>query len=290
MARRVLRILLVMLLLLAPKFAFAELRVISLYPGHSDNIAALAGEKSRDILVALSENDDADFLSEVPRVSLRVGAEKLLSMKPDLIVTRPFAEKLNPNLYSVLRSSGVKILSIEPPTWENFPEYLQNLADELQLDAKPALEKLANLKREIAVKAKSQKAKFHDGKILNVFVESTGREIHTCAPDSWAAKLLELSGANNVAKNASAIRPGSSIAAFGIERVLESLNSGLDVYIIQTGAMNHTNLAEFYARSWTLALKNSGVRVVEVPEKYLSRPSLLGLEIGGNLLLKIFWE
>ena len=285
MARRVLRILLVMLLMLAPEIAFAELRVISLYPGHSDNIAALAGEKSRDILVALSENDDADLLPEVPRVSLRVGAEKLLAMKPDLIVTRPFAEKLNPNLYSVLRISGVKVLSIEPPMWENFPEYLQNLADELQLDAKPALEKLANLKRGI-----SEKAKSHDGKILNVFIESTGREIHTCAPDSWAAKLLELTGAYNVAKNASAIRPGSSIAAFGIERVLESVNSGLDVYIIQTGAMNHTNLAEFYGRSWTGAMKNSGVRVVEVPEKYLSRPSLLGLEIGGNLLMKIFWE
>ena len=33
------------------------LRVISLYPGHSDNICALGGQ---EMLIALSENDDED--------------------------------------------------------------------------------------------------------------------------------------------------------------------------------------------------------------------------------------
>ena len=63
-------------------------------------------------------------------------------------------------------------------------------------------------------------------------------------------------------------------------------NKNLDVYIIQTGAMNHATVKDFYERDWTAALK--GVKVYEIPEKYLSRPSILGLEKGLEILRKIF--
>ena len=89
-----------------------------------------------------------------------------------------------------------------------------------------------------------------------------------------------------MAKDAKPLRPGSSIAAWGVERVLKSLeNKNLDIYIIQTGAMNRATLDDFYKREWSGALKD--VKVREVPEKYLSRPSLLGLEKGLNELRKI---
>ncbi len=52
--------------------------------------------------------------------------------------------------------------------------------------------------------------------------------------------------------------------------------------------MNSANVRDFYKREWTAALKN--VKVYEIPEKYMSRPSLLGLEKGGNELVKIFQE
>ena len=252
-----------------------ELRVISLYPGHSDNIFAMGGDK---ILVALSENDDADLLPNLPRLSPRDTAEKFLALKPDIVVTRSFAMRLNPNLYKILEQAGVKIVNLDPPLWNDFENYLKKLAAELNLNSELAIEKLHALTK------KSQT------KNIKIFIEATSKEIHTCAPDSWAVNLISLAGGINAASQAKPLRSGSSIAVFGVERVLKSFESkNLDIYIIQTGAMNHATIKDFYAREWTSILKNS-VKVYEVPEKYLSRPSLLGLEKGLEMLRKIILE
>ena len=264
-----------LMLVLMCSSAFGEgLRVVSLYPGHSDNIVAMGGG---EILVALSENDDEDLLPELPRVSPRAGAEKILALKPDIVVTRSFAERLNPALYDVLARAGVKVLSLDPPKWDEFDSYLETLGEALGLDYGAAISKLHS----------SLLTPNPSPLPLTVFIEATSKELHTCAPDSWAANLIALAGGVNVAKDAKPLRPGSSIAAWGVERVLKSLeNEKLDIYIIQTGAMNRATLEDFYAREWSKAL--TGVRVYEVPERYLSRPSLLGLERGKRELMKIF--
>lgn len=269
-----------MLLMFTCDSSAETLHVISLYPGHSDNIYALGGG---EMLIALSENDDDDLLPELPRLSLRTGAEKILSLKPDVVITRSFAERLNPNLYDVLRRSGVKVISIDPPDWDNFPDYLKRLADELNLDSEAAIMKLDALTKSIKSRSHSES---ESEKRPHVFLEATSREIHTCSPSSWAARLIELAGGINIAHDAKPLRKGSAIAAFGAENVLKN-HDVLDVYIIQTGAMNHSSIKEFKSRSWSKALVN--VRVYEIPEKYLSRPSLTGLEKGGNELIKIFW-
>ena len=263
-------IILMLLSTLSPVSA-GSVRVISLYPGHSENIYAMGGE-----LIAVSENDE--ILPGLPRISLRSGAEKILSTKPDVIVTRPFAEKVNPNLYEILRRSGVKVISLDPPSWEKFPDYLRILADGLNLDSQKGIERLNSAIAEI----KSQSAKTNRPR---VFLEATSRELHTCSPDSWAAKLIELAGGVNIAADAMPIRQGSAVAPYGIERILMNAES-LDVYIIQTGAMNSATLKDFHEREWSSALKN--VKVVEIPERYISRPSLLGLEEGGRELARIF--
>ncbi|MBQ9574839.1 MAG: ABC transporter substrate-binding protein [Synergistaceae bacterium] len=251
------------------------LMVISLYPGHSDNIYALGGG---EILIALSENDDNDLLPQLPRLSVRSGAERLLALRPDTVVTRPFAERLNPNLYDVLRRAGVKIISIDPPAWDNFREYLMTLSRELNLDPQSAINRLDSALALIESSApKSNRP--------HVFLEATSRELHTCSRDSWAARLIELAGGINIAEDAVPLRSGSAVAPYGVERVLRNAES-LDVYIIQTGAMNSATLREFRAREWTKALGR--VKVYEVPERDISRPSLLGLERGGTKLVHIF--
>ncbi|MBR1439068.1 MAG: hypothetical protein IJ587_11085 [Synergistaceae bacterium] len=251
------------------------LRVISLYPGHSDNIFAMGGG---EILIALSENDDADLLPDLPRVSIRSGAERLLALKPDTVVTRPFAEKINPNLYDVLRRAGVKIISLDPPSWDNFREYLMTLSKELKLNPQSAIARLDSALALIESSAPKTNRP-------HVFLEATSRELHTCSPDSWASRLIELAGGLNIAGDAVPLRSGSAIAPYGVERVLKNAES-LDVYIIQTGAMNSAALRDFRAREWTSALSNA--RVYEVPERDISRPSLLGIERGGRKLVRIF--
>ena len=253
------------------------LRVISLYPGHSDNICALGGS---EMLIALSENDDDTLLPDLPRISLRSGAERLLALKPDTVITRSFAVRLNPNMYDILERSGVRVIVLDPPEWDNFPQYLTELAQALSLSPDSALHKLRDIIANIESRVPSRPAP-------RVFLEATSRELHTCSPDSWAAHLIALAGGINIAGDSQPLRRGSTIAPFGVERVLENAQS-IDVYIIQTGAMNSSQIKDFHAREWSRALVNA--KVYEIPERYISRPSLSGLEHAGELLLKALWE
>ena len=91
----------------------------------------------------------------------------------------------------------------------------------------------------------------------------------------------------NIAVDAVPLREGSTIAPYGVERVLMNAGS-IDVYIIQTGAMNPATVNSFKAREWSSALSHA--RVYEIPERYISRPSLLGLEKGIKILREIFTE
>lgn len=266
----------VLMMMICPSWG-ETLRVISLYPGHSDNIFAMGGS---EILVALSENDDDDLLPGLPRISLRSGAERILALRPDVVITRSFAVRINPHMYDVLRGAGVRVISLDPPEWDIFPEYLRTLAKALNLNPDEALTRLNTIRAEISHEAMSAN---HPG----VFLEATSRELHTCSPGSWAARLIELAGGINIAVDAEPLRPGSAIAPYGVERVLRNAAS-LDVYIIQHGAMNTATVKDFRAREWSSALPR--VKVYEIPERYMSRPSLLGLEKGGRELVRIFKE
>lgn len=292
------------------------LRIISLYPGHTDNVIALGGG---DMLVGISENDDKDILVNLPRFSPRDGAEKMLALRPDIVLTRRLAERLNPTLSDVLRRAGVQVYSIDTPKWDNFPDYLRKLAEILRLNSEDGVKKLDDLKNKISQAALSAQKK--GMKAPKVFVEATSRELHTCAPDSWAAHLIELAGGVNAAHDAEPLRKGSAIAPFGLEKILrllssstlrhistqcvsmskDGLNSGIDVYIIQNGAMNAATVEDVKARPWAAAFNfnnNSSesqtscnhIKIVEIPESILSRPSLSGLERGGRELLKIFYD
>ncbi len=258
---------------------FAGPRVISLYPGHTDNVLALGGE-----LVGVSENDSPEL--GLPRFPARAGAESLLALQPDLVLTRGLAERTNPNLSKVLVQAGVRVESIEPPSWDEFPDYLRRLAGLLELDDPEAgVARLEATRGELAKQA--EKAQAGGKEKPRFLIEATGRELHTCSPGSWAARLAALCGGVNAAADAVPQRKGSAVAPWGLERVLKSLNEGLDVYLVQRGAMNATTLDEVRARPWAGAL--AGVKLAEMPEADLSRPSLLGLERGGKELLKIFY-
>ena len=263
--------------LLLPSTASAGLRVISLYPAHTENITALDGSES---LVAVSQSDSTELLPDLPRVSPRAGAETFLALSPDIVITRTLARSLNPSTFEALERAGVKVLTLDPPEWAEFPEYLTELARALGRSPEGALRKFAAITQSIRERVPANRPR------PRVFLEATSRELHTCAPESWAANLIALAGGENVAHNAQPLRPGSALASWGTERVLQAADS-IDVYIIQTGIMNSASLKDFHGRAWSRALTHA--KAVEVPEKFISRPSLLGLEAGANMLLKIFW-
>jgi len=257
-------------------------RIVSLYSGHTDNIIALGGQ---DKLVGVSQNDEPARLSGLPRFAPKASAEAILAVRPDLVLMRTMVEKQNPALKDVLERAGVAVLSIDPPSWDKFSAYLRELAPLIGVDPKAAALKYVdlceNIRQEAAIAWRMNKPS------PSVFVEATAKELHTCAPDSWAAHLIKLAGGANAATGAEPLRTGSAIAPWGLERVMKTLSSGLDIYIVQHGPMNRSTPEQIDARPWSAALKKT--KVVQVPEYLLSRPSLLGLEDGGKMLLKIFY-
>ena len=68
---------------------------------------------------------------------------------------------------------------------------------------------------------------------------------------------------------------------------MKLLASGLDVYLVQQGAMNASTRDDVQARPWFRPFDR--VRLAFVPERDLSRPSLIGLERGADELLSIFY-
>ena len=254
-------------------------RVVSLYTGHTDNIIAL-GAASK--LAGVSKNDKAEAVSGLPHLSMNAGAEEVLALKPDLVLTRGLADRENPNLRSTLERAGVKVLVIDPPEWDEFEGYLRNLAPLVGADPDKAAAKFAGMKKDIASKA----AKYKKNKPLGVFVEATEKELNTCTGDSWAAHMVELAGGRNIARGARPLRKGSAIAPWGLEKLLSSA-ADIDVYIVQQGPMNASDEQSVRKRGWFAALKNA--KLAMMPESLLSRPSLLGLERGGAMLIKILY-
>lgn len=254
-------------------------RIVSLYPGHTDNIIALGGASR---LAAISENEEDSTLPKLPRLPLKTGAEAVMALKPDLVLVRDLVSKQNPNLSKVLERAGIKVIVLNTPSWDEFDSYLRTLSAFIGVNPDEASAKLSKQRKLLAMSAAKHKSK----KRPSVLVEATSKELHTCAPDSWAARLIELCGGINAASGAKPLRKGSAIAPWGLERTLKSAGK-LDIYLVQNGPMNTAAISEVSKRPWYPAIKN--VKTAVIPEYYLSRPSLSSLEKGGRELIKIFY-
>ncbi|MDR1944084.1 MAG: ABC transporter substrate-binding protein [Synergistaceae bacterium] len=243
-------------------------RIVSLYAGHTENLIAL-GAKS--LLVAASNGDDPAILGSLPRVGMKPGVEMIISLGPDLVLTRTMNIRVQEALYSKLRSLGVKVLAIDPPTWEEFPAYI-GLLSKLVGDEDPE-RKSGEASSLIAGRDAS-------GQRPGAVLITVGRSMATCAPGSWAERIMERAGFYNAARDVVPISRGSVIAALGAERLL-ALNGKVDAVLLQRGAMNALSAADFMRDprfSDMKAVRNGNV--FDVDEADISRPSLLRLKMG----------
>lgn len=149
-----------------------NMRIISLYPGHTENIAALGAAKS---LVAISRIDDLESLQKLPRLPLNITPESVLAYGVDTVILRSLNVSANPNLIPVLEQAGVKVHLLEPPSWNEFDGYLKHLAGIVGADPRLALDRLEKVRKKVKenVQARSKNSS------PRVFLEATGREIHT---------------------------------------------------------------------------------------------------------------
>ena len=59
---------------------------------------------------------------------------------------------------------------------------------------------------------------------------------------------MALAGGENAAGGAVPLRAGSALAPWGLERVLGAADGGLDVYLVQHGAMNASTAKDVLRR------------------------------------------
>jgi iron complex transport system substrate-binding protein len=174
------------------------------------------------------------------------------------------------SFYNALKSMGIRVLAIDPPTWDEFPDYIDTLSRIVGIGGGPEKETIETMRESVAVNEPR----------IAVFLVTNGRTMATCTPDSWAAHIMELAGFSNAASNAVPVSQGSVVAGFGAERLL-ALGDEIDAVLLQQGAMN-TTLAEDFMRDprfTTMRAVRNGM-VFDVLEADISRPSLLRLANG----------
>lgn len=250
-------------------------RIVSLYPGHSENLLALG---AGGLLAGVSSGDDPRLFPGLPALPQRADAEGILALSADLVLIRPQGEAVMAGVIETLERAGVTVVSLRPPTWNAMEAYLQRLGALSGISVPEALwhDKIMSLEKALL-----------EGPRPRVFLESSARGLLTCSPDSWAAGMVALAGGDNVAKDARPLRPGSPLAPWGEERLLACAEEGIDIYLVQRGAMNDLTEGEVRARPWISGL--GGARIALVAEEWVSRPSLLRLEEGVEGLRILFY-
>lgn len=243
-------------------------KVISLYSAHTETLYFLG---AGDLLLGAHDTSvfppDAAFL---PRFDYAGDPEKIIAAEPDLVLIRPFITRKAPDTVAALKKAGIPVVSLYAESLGEFDEYVTKLAL-LVGKEKEAAERLTVF--HASLDAIRQKTATVDKKV-GVFFESTENELRTVTEDSMAGMGMTTAGGVNVAVGAEPVSKGSSIAAWGAEKILEKADA-IDVYVSQRGAMNAGgNEHSISIRPGFSAIKAvQDKRILLINEKIISSPS-----------------
>lgn len=244
-------------------------RIISLYAAHTENLFSL-GLNEEIIGVSGSESYPSAALAK-PSYSYREDAEKVIAARPDLVLVRTFIAGNYPDFIKKLETAGIPVAVLYPENIDQFLLCLKKLG-KMTGKEKEAGGLVAGFNSRL-MKIEEVVAGIPQQERKKVFFETTG-DIKTCTPDSSAAFVLEKAGAVNVAADAKAVKPGSTIASYGQERLLAKARD-IEVYIVQKGEMNKVRKEEIYMRPGYQAIKAVRDRQVYlVEEAVVSRPTM----------------
>ncbi len=241
-------------------------RIVSLYPAHTENLVDL-GAGSR--LVAAGPTPVAEAPG-LPLLSYRDDPERVLALKPDLVLMRPMVAQVYPQFVARLRQFGVTVACLQPGGAGELYQYWRRLG--LLTGRQAEAEALCARFQADLEALRARVAQVPEARRPRVFFESIHRQFKTFAPDSLAIFVLSAAGGVNAAADAEGLRD-SAIAEYGHERLL-SLAEGVDVYLAQVGTMNRVSLEAIKETPGFSALKavRQG-RIYLVDEPLVSRPT-----------------
>lgn len=251
-------------------------RIISLYSAHTENLfwigagsAVIGGHKTCTYPPEAAATAMYDYTGD---------PEYIIAAEPDLVLIRPAIRRRNGNYVDEIVKAGIPVVSLYTDNFDHFDDYIRKLAALTGLDAEARLalfhEGINN------VRAKTRPVPPDERR--RVFFEATAENVRTASEGSFPAFAIAAAGGVNIAAGAPPVNRGSSIAAFGIERLMENA-AIIDVYVAQNGAMNHVrNAAGISGRPAYGVIKAvREERVLIIDEKLISSPTyrfLSGLE------------
>jgi iron complex transport system substrate-binding protein len=240
-------------------------RIVSLYPAHTENLLHLGLDRE---IVACSPADRE--LTDRPRVQFQDDPERILALRPDLVLIRPMISRGYPNLVRILEQHGVRVVSLQPTTADELFAYWQALGTLTGREAQ-AQAMIADFGRGLA-RISDDLRSIPPERRKRVYFESIHRQMKTFAPGSMALFVLESAGGINVARDAARMRE-TNIAAYSRERILARADE-IDVYLAQRGRMNPVRVEDITGEPGFAVIR--AVRenqVFLVDEELVSRPT-----------------
>ena len=245
-------------------------RIISFYSAHTENLYTLgAGDK------LIGNYKTGIYPAEAAKLEMydyQSDPEKVIAANPDCVIIRPFITRKAPEFVEALKNAGITVVSLYPETRDDFDEYIRRLA--MVVGAEEEAENQLALLNSRMNEISELTSGIPDNERNSIFFASTEVNLRTVTPDSMAGLAIEIAGGINIAKDAKAIEPGSSIAVFGEEAIMAEADN-IDVYVTQRGAMNCggslQSISERSGFETVKAIKNG--RVYTINEKIISSPT-----------------
>ena len=248
-------------------------RIISLYPAHSENLVSLG--LGAEIIGIEGAAEGLPQLAGKKHFSYREDPEKIIAARPDLVLVRPMIERSVPQLIATLRQAGITVVSLQPNTVEEIFEYWQALGL-LTGRTRQAEEMVATFQTELSAIRKIV-GKVPEKARVKVYFEAIHTKMKTFARESIAIYVLQQAGGINVAADARQVRE-TNIAAYGKEQILAKAGE-IEVFLAQQGRMNPVTIEAISQEPGFQAIKavRNG-RVFLVDERIVSRPTLRLIE------------
>lgn len=241
-------------------------RIISLYPAHTTNLMDLGLDKE---IIACGQGDNQ--LPGRPSVRFQDDPERLLALKPDLVLIRPMISRGYPNLVRILEQNKVRVVSLQPTEMDELFSYWQDLGI-LTGREEQARAMIATFNLRLGAMTASLNA-IPKEKRKRVYFEAMHEQMKTFAPTSMAMFVLESAGGVNVAMDADRMRE-TNIAAYGKERILAKAGQ-IDLYLAQSGRMNPVTVEDIVNEPGFGVIKAIRERqVFLVGEDMVSRPTM----------------
>lgn len=241
-------------------------RIISLYPAHTTNLMELGLDKE---IIACGQGDSQ--LPGRPTVRFQDDPERLLALKPDLVLIRPMISRGYPNLVRILEQNKVRVVSLQPTEADELFQYWQDLG-KLTGREEQARTMVATFNKRLAT-MKAALDGIPQEKRKRVYFEAMHEQMKTFAPTSMAIFVLESAGGINVAADADRMRE-TNIAAYGKERILAKAGQ-IDLYLAQSGRMNPVSVEDIVQEPGFAVIKAIRERqVFLVAEDMVSRPTM----------------